>query len=116
VGRRDPLGLQAIPVPGPTPIPVPFPPVFIPGTPENEAFAEATGRALDAAAEAIATIATSIARRCPPAEKPCSCVCYRAGIGPDAIGQQPSPGACRATCRQMGYNGYKCGGGTVKWD
>jgi len=55
MGRRDPLGLQAVPIPGPVPIPVPFPPVFIPGTPENEAFVQATRNAIEAASAAIST-------------------------------------------------------------
>jgi RHS repeat-associated protein len=114
--RRDPLGLQAIPIPAPAPIPIPLPPVFVPGTPENDAFARATGNALQAGAAAISAILTSMARKCGPPEGPCSCVCYRAGTGPNAIGQQPNPRACRAACRQMAYDGYKCGGSTVRWD
>jgi RHS repeat-associated protein len=44
---RDPFG-QQLAVPAPVPIPVPLPPVFIPGTPENQAFVEATLRGLEA--------------------------------------------------------------------
>jgi RHS repeat-associated protein len=64
LGQRDPLGLQAVPIPGPGAIPIPFPPVFIPGTPENEAFAQATGNAIQAASAAISNILTSIVRKC----------------------------------------------------
>jgi RHS repeat-associated protein len=64
MGQRDPLGLQAVPIPGPAPIPVAFPPVFIPGTPENEAFAQATGNAIQTASAAISNILTSIVRKC----------------------------------------------------
>jgi YD repeat-containing protein len=35
-----------VPAPGPFPLPVPLPPVFIPGTPENQRFANATLQAL----------------------------------------------------------------------
>jgi RHS repeat-associated protein len=41
----DPLGLAAVLS---APIPFPLPPVFIPGTPENNAFVDATMEAIDA--------------------------------------------------------------------
>jgi RHS repeat-associated protein len=73
-GQRDPLGLQAVPIPGPAPIPVPFPPVFIPGTPENEAFTQATRNAIQAASAAIANIVTSLTKKCETAR------CLRVGL------------------------------------
>jgi RHS repeat-associated protein len=58
LGRRDPRGLQAVPIPAP--VPIPPPPVFFPGTSENDAFAQATARFLEAAGEAIRGILTSL--------------------------------------------------------
>jgi RHS repeat-associated protein len=56
-------------------------------------------------------------RRKPKTPKgPCSCVCYKAGTGPDAIGQQPSPYRCQEACSAKGYPGYRCGGGDVIWE
>jgi RHS repeat-associated protein len=54
--------------------------------------------------------------KCKDPDRSCSCVCYRAGTGPNAIGQQPNPRACRAECRRLGYTDYKCGGREPIWD
>ena len=45
----------------------------------------------------------------------CSCVCYARGVGPNPLGQRPSPWQCQQDCLTAGYNGYKCGG-DVTWE
>jgi hypothetical protein len=43
----------------------------------------------------------------------CSCVCYRAGVGPNPIGQRSGPWQCQQDCLTAGYNGYRCGGDVI---
>jgi RHS repeat-associated protein len=50
----------------------------------------------------------------PPEAQACSCVCYRAGTGPNPIAQKPNAASCKIECDQMGYPGDKCGG-DVMW-
>jgi RHS repeat-associated protein len=44
-----------------------------------------------------------------------TCVCYKQGSGPNAIGQQPSAGDCKKACNDQGYPGSKFGKGPVEW-
>ena len=55
ISKYDRLGLQAVPAPAPGPVPLPLPPVFIPGTPENDAFVDSVFDLFDAIAQYFAT-------------------------------------------------------------
>ena len=48
-------------------------------------------------------------------KRPCSCVCYKAGVGPNPIGQRDNAALCATSCTLLGYPGYKCGG-DVTWN
>jgi hypothetical protein len=52
VNHTDPDGLQ-IAIPAPTPFPIPLPPVFIPGTPANNAFVKSVNDIINAIKDAI---------------------------------------------------------------
>ncbi len=77
VALGDPLGLQAIPAPIPgVPIPFPLPPIAIPGSPQNQQAAQATGEGYRKLQEAISNLIFSKSKQgsrpkdCPPGTKP----------------------------------------------
>lgn len=58
----DPLGLTpAIPA---GPVPLPLPPVFIPGTPENQAFTDSTIRGINAFSDWVKSLTKSALDEC----------------------------------------------------